>query len=341
MGQIPPGLSGNIPPEDTNQDPLASFTQNQAPSSTSPQNTAQTTAPPASTVTSPTSPPSATPQTQNLPQPNTPPQANTTQPNNQITPSAPQQPTLSQPAPEPGLATTVPEPTAQPAPQSEPHWEDDPSGIPDVQPQSIKDPRLAKYKVLIIEDNSDVRYQYEFVLKKFGFNVITASNGEEGIVKAIKERPQIILLDILMPEMDGWAALKALREYTSTYRPKIIILSNLGAPEDIQKAYEMGADMFLIKADTTLLQVVEKIKEMILSESQPSVYVIPLNLQAPEVRQLLKTAPPEVRTGKCPLCGGPIGLKLIPVKQKNPQTGKLISEYNARLVCLKCGKEWV
>ena len=222
-----------------------------------------------------------------------------------------------------------------------PVWQDDPQNVPKIEAAQKKDPRLSKYKILIIEDNSDVRYQYEFVLKREGFNVITASNGEEGIVKAINERPQLILLDILMPEMDGWAALKVLREYTSTYRPKIVILSNLGSPEDIQKAYELGADMFLIKADTTLLQVAQKVKEILLSEERPNAYIIPLNINATEVKEFLKTAPHEVRNGKCPLDGGPLGLKVVPIKKRDEGTGKVIQEYIDRIVCLKCGKEWV
>ncbi len=221
-------------------------------------------------------------------------------------------------------------------------YEDDPEGVPHIQPTEILDPSLSKYKILIIEDNSDVRYQYEFVLKREGFTVITASNGEEGIVKAIKERPQLILLDILMPEVDGWEVLKALRQYTLTYKPRIMIISNLGAPEDIQKAYNLGADMFIIKSDTTLQQVVEKVKRILQSaeanKEQPLLIPLP---KSPEISMFLKQNMPELAQGVCPECGGPLGLKLVPQHHKDPETGKVTLDFNARIVCLRCGKEWV
>ena len=216
----------------------------------------------------------------------------------------------------------------------------DDNNAPKIEVKKADNPQLAKYKVLIIEDNSDVRFQYEFALKKVGFTVVTASNGEEGLVKAIKARPQLILLDILMPETDGWTVLRALREYTSTYRPKIVILSNLGAPEDVDKAYKYGADMFLIKASVTLLQVVDKVKEMLVrEEKQPSVFMIPIDSTRPEFIQLLKNAPPDARNAKCPVDGSPLGLKLTSIIKTDEKTGKKTHEYIARFACLKCGKE--
>ena len=223
----------------------------------------------------------------------------------------------------------------------EPRWEDDPDGVPTAQPTEIKDPSLSRFKILIIEDNSDVRYQYEFMLKREGFTVLTAKNGEEGIVTAIKERPQLILLDILMPEVDGWEVLQTLREYTSTYKPHIMILSNLGAPEDIEKAYKLGADMFVIKADTTINDVVAKVRNILLKHGETKVFIIPLDLKSIEVKDFLDNSLPELRTGKCPECGGPLGLKLIPEFHQDKATGKVIQEYITRIVCLRCGKEWV
>jgi len=213
--------------------------------------------------------------------------------------------------------------------------------VPTAQPTEIKDPSLSRFKILIIEDNSDVRYQYEFMLKREGFTVLTAKNGEEGIVTAIKERPQLILLDILMPEVDGWEVLQTLREYTSTYKPHIMILSNLGAPEDIEKAYKLGADMFVIKADTTINDVVAKVRNILLKHGETKVFIIPLDLKSIEVKDFLDNSLPELRTGKCPECGGPLGLKLIPEFHQDKATGKVIQEYITRIVCLRCGKEWV
>ena len=221
-------------------------------------------------------------------------------------------------------------------------FDEEDDDLPKYEPKTIDDPSLSKYKVLIIEDNSDVRFQYEFILKKAGFSVITAKNGEEGIIKAIKEKPQLIILDILMPEMDGWEVLKVLRKYTATYRPKILVFSNLGAPEDKERAIELGADGFFIKADITLNQMVDIVKKHLVEDANgPKVFIVPLDLGDERVKKFFRAAQPEVRSGKCPDDGGDLGLKLIPNITTDEQTGKQVQEYNARIVCLVCGKEWV
>ena len=218
----------------------------------------------------------------------------------------------------------------------------DPDNVPKAQPTKILDPSLAKYKILLIEDNSDVRYQYEFMLKREGFTVITARDGEEGIAKAIKERPQLVLVDILMPNVDGWEVLKALRQYTSTYKPRIMIVSNLGSPEDIEKAYKLGADMFVIKADTTLQQMIEKVKTILKATDSNNNHplIVPLS-KTPELTAFFKQNLPELVNWVCPECGGPLGLKLIPQKHEDSITHKVTLDFNARIVCLRCGKEWV
>lgn len=116
--------------------------------------------------------------------------------------------------------------------------------------------------VLIIEDNPDLVEMYKLKLGIDGFRVEVALDGEQGILKAVEVTPDVILLDILMPNMNGFEVLKALKNNTKL-TTKIIVLSNLGQNENIKEAKDLGATEYMIKANTTPTMVVEKIKEIL------------------------------------------------------------------------------
>jgi two-component system alkaline phosphatase synthesis response regulator PhoP len=115
---------------------------------------------------------------------------------------------------------------------------------------------------MIIEDNIELSEQYKLKLEHAGFYVITALDGEQGLLSAAEERPDVILLDILMPNMDGFEVLRAIKNNTSL-NSIIMIVSNLSGPEQFQKAKDLGADDYLVKADVTPSFVVEKIKMLL------------------------------------------------------------------------------
>jgi len=112
---------------------------------------------------------------------------------------------------------------------------------------------------MIIEDNIDLSEQYKLKLEIEGFTVLTAPDGEQGLILAAEERPDVILLDILMPNMDGLEVLKAIKNNTSL-NSIIIIVSNLSSPEQFQKAKTLGASDYLVKSDVTPAIIVEKVK---------------------------------------------------------------------------------
>ena len=116
--------------------------------------------------------------------------------------------------------------------------------------------------ILIIEDNPDLVEMYRLKLSLEGFRVETALDGEQGILKAVETKPDMILLDILMPNMNGFEVLKALKNNTKI-EVKIIVLSNLGQYENIKEAKELGATEYMVKANTTPTMVVAKIKELL------------------------------------------------------------------------------
>ena len=118
-----------------------------------------------------------------------------------------------------------------------------------------------KVKVLIIEDEEMLVNMYISKFEKEGFETEKALNGKKGIDKTKKVKPNIILLDIIMPEMDGFMVLKELKADPATKKIPVIMLTNLGQDEDIEKGNKLGAKDYLVKANLTPAQVVNKVKE--------------------------------------------------------------------------------
>lgn len=101
--------------------------------------------------------------------------------------------------------------------------------------------------VLLVEDNEDNRIVYSTILRHFGFVVTEALTGEEGINKARSEMPDLILMDISIPVMDGWEATQVLKRDPTTHEIPIIALTAHALASDREKAMEVGCDGYLAK----------------------------------------------------------------------------------------------
>ncbi len=117
---------------------------------------------------------------------------------------------------------------------------------------------MSKKIVLIIEDNEDIQEIYKIQFESQWFTVITSLTGLDGIAKTVEHSPDIILLDIMMPQMDGFEVLETIKNQSSITTP-IIVCSNLSQESDIIKTHELGASLYLVKSDYTWSQVVEKV----------------------------------------------------------------------------------
>lgn len=115
-------------------------------------------------------------------------------------------------------------------------------------------------KVLLIEDEKEVAELYRLKLSLDGYNVSVASDGQEGLKKALEESPELIFLDIKMPGMDGFEVLKRLRSTESTKKTPIVILSNFDEQEMIEKGLTLGANEYLIKSQFTPGELSKKAK---------------------------------------------------------------------------------
>ncbi len=118
---------------------------------------------------------------------------------------------------------------------------------------------MKKARILIIEDDNSLVKIINDALDKEKFEVILALEADEGLEKAILEKPAVIVLDILLPGKSGFDCLKALKERKETVEIPVIILSNLGQDEEIRRGIRLGAVDYLVKADFTIDEVINKI----------------------------------------------------------------------------------
>jgi len=118
-------------------------------------------------------------------------------------------------------------------------------------------------KILFIEDESTLQKTLGEVLTNEGYQVVSALDGELGLRTAKKEKPDLILLDLILPKMNGFDVLKNIKKDAEIKDIPIIVLTNLESMEDIQKALELGAATYLVKANYSLEEVLEKINKTI------------------------------------------------------------------------------
>lgn len=118
-------------------------------------------------------------------------------------------------------------------------------------------------KILVVEDEAPMLTVLKEKLELEGFNVLTATNGEEGLLEVKNGKPDLVLLDILMPVMDGITMLKKMRETDYGREIPVIVLTNLFDAEKVTECIERGAFDYLVKVDWNLKEVVDLIKKKI------------------------------------------------------------------------------
>jgi len=118
-------------------------------------------------------------------------------------------------------------------------------------------------KILIIEDDEFLLRMYTTKLTMEGYKVISASDGEKGLRLAIKEQPDLILLDLLLPKKDGFEVLKDLKAKVETKGIPVLVLTNLGQKQDIDRCFALGVTDYLIKAHFIPSEVIVKINRIL------------------------------------------------------------------------------
>lgn len=118
-------------------------------------------------------------------------------------------------------------------------------------------------KILFVEDEAALQEAFGEVLKQAGYEVIMALDGEIALRLAKSEKPDLILLDLVLPKIHGFDVLKRLKKDKETENIPVIVLTNLEKAEDVDAAIELGAKTYLVKTQYNLEEVIDKIKRII------------------------------------------------------------------------------
>jgi len=130
-----------------------------------------------------------------------------------------------------------------------------------VQPQQAVQPQASGPIVLLIEDDPLLIKMYKTKFEAEGFRVLTAGDGEIGLKMALEQKIDFIILDVMMPKISGLDVLAKLKQNPKGQAIPVIVLSNLAEQEKAQKALQLGAKEFLVKANLTPSQVVAKVRQ--------------------------------------------------------------------------------
>ena len=128
-----------------------------------------------------------------------------------------------------------------------------------------------KEKILIIEDDKMLSDMYSLKFSEEKYQVIQAFNGLEGLEKAKSEKPDIILLDIILPQMDGFQVMEAVSKEPELKKVPVLFLTNLRQEEDVKKGHTLGVAGYLVKASFTPAQVLDKVKEILIQRQDKKI----------------------------------------------------------------------
>ncbi|MBL7053330.1 MAG: response regulator [Candidatus Portnoybacteria bacterium] len=117
--------------------------------------------------------------------------------------------------------------------------------------------------ILFIEDEPTLQKAIGRYLEQEGYNIKSALDGDLGLEIAKKEKPDLILLDIILPKKDGFEVLKELKENETTKNIPVIVLTNLESDADVERTLSLGATTYLVKANYKLEEITKKIKEVL------------------------------------------------------------------------------
>jgi DNA-binding response OmpR family regulator len=125
-------------------------------------------------------------------------------------------------------------------------------------------------KILIVEDDTNLREIYTAGLQAEGLQVVTSSDGEEALATAVRERPDLIVLDVMMPKISGFDVLDILRSTPETKDVKVIMMTALSQDSDRQRGESLGVNQYLVKSQVTLPDMINAVKKELANTPAPA-----------------------------------------------------------------------
>lgn len=168
-------------------------------------------------------------------------------------------------------------------------------------------------KILLVEDSKAVQQMYRNKLTLEQFDVMTADNGMEAVKILSEATPDLILLDLMMPIMDGYKVLQVVKTNPKLAKIPVMVFSAKGQPEEVEKALNLGASGYIVKATTKPNEVIEKIRsimEQMPSESSFKHYSIEIKEDVYDAKKLSEDF--NLKNFVCSACKVPLILDLIP-----------------------------
>jgi len=187
-------------------------------------------------------------------------------------------------------------------------------------------------KILIVDDEEILRKIYSDRLSFEGFAVETAGDGEEALVKIKAAPPNLVLLDILMPKLNGLQVLEQLNTDPNLKKIPVIVLSNVANDENIKKALALGAKDYLLKTNFSPNEIINKIKTLLLTDEDKTYRISPRDGYGDVIK--LSQDFPFMNFYKCPSCGGTLVFEMKADKQ-NPDN----HQFTTSVVCDLCKKK--
>jgi len=186
-------------------------------------------------------------------------------------------------------------------------------------------------KILLVEDSKVVQQMYRSKLTIEQFTVQTADNGMEAIKLLSQEKPDVVLLDLMLPVMDGFKVLQVIKTDPKLSDIPVLVFSARGQPEEIEKAMSLGAAGYIIKATTKPNEVIEQIRKVLIQKPKAQElthYIVEIKEDGYDARKLI--ADFSLDDLKCKKCRGPLLLELFPdFSHETPW-------FNGRFFCPKC-----
>jgi CheY-like chemotaxis protein len=185
--------------------------------------------------------------------------------------------------------------------------------------------------VLVVEDSKTIQQLYRNMFTLEQFRVLTADNGMDAIKLLSQEQPDAILLDLMMPVMDGYKVLQVVKTDPKLSKIPVIVFSTKGQPDEVEKALNLGASGYVVKAVTKPKEVVEKIKAVISqapSEREVVHYQIEIKEDTCDAPRLAQDF--GLGSLRCKACQSPLRFDLIPDFSHNTPW------FTGKLICSKC-----
>ena len=123
--------------------------------------------------------------------------------------------------------------------------------------------------ILIVEDDNEMRIELANKLMKMHHEIVQAEDGEQAVAKFLHHKPDLIILDLMMPNMDGFGVLQSLRQQLDLTKTPIVIYTNLAKPDSIQKAKDLKVNDFYVKSQMQIEELCQRVQDLLQRQSQP------------------------------------------------------------------------